>query len=568
MNSTMIKKLKGLDFKITSGLLIKNIFLALIITTTFAAIDYVFRRKHHLEMTAAFTFYQLGMLFLFSFLLSLLKKSRNALIIYSLLVFFLFVQWVHYNYFGVLISPIEISLFFSHRGEAMSNFADMLSIARMPFLFCIAMLFITGFAFYLCSSRIRSRFSWFFLILVFLIPINMMIFPMLHHKVGRDPHISIGDRPNIYENIWFSTQKLLIFYTIYTLPHQYFFANPLPQTVHNRFPVAKHPNINIIYIQGESLTWKHMSLYGYHRETTPYLESLKNNPNVIFKKGISAGVSTDVSLPEFFNMVMAPDGTQQIISTNRNLFKMAKQNGFDTHFISVQFDQWFGLITTYLYPAYINHFQILGKSINYVPDETLVEYIKNTDLNQKNFLVVQMGGSHEPYELRFPPQFDIFKSTPASSFKQTKINNYDNSVLHTDNIIKNIVAMVQQNTTKPTYIIFTSDHGESLGYMGHFGHNNLRINQEHEVPIMIMALNGAPLDFMKELDREEINPQYMSHYELATVIAYLLGYKVKHFATQHRGYYVTGAILNGFGGFEHILFDPQGRQHIHKHSVD
>ena len=67
-----------------------------------------------------------------------------------------------------------------------------------------------------------------------------------------------------------------------------------------------------------------MSSYGYYQPVCPCFDSLKSKPNVIFKQGISAGISMDVSLPMFFNIAIKPDSSEQIDSGNRNLFKMAK----------------------------------------------------------------------------------------------------------------------------------------------------------------------------------------------------------------------------------------------------
>lgn len=546
------------------GRLLINILLALFITSTWIGSDYLFRILHHLPIL------NLGLmpflnLFALSMALTLLKKSRYSLLIYAIITFLICIQWIHYNYFGSFILPVEISLFFTHSAEATANVVDLYKIALPPLLGCLGVFLITGLGFYLAKKRLRYRYyGALLLILTLLLPLKTIIPAIQAHRIEKDPHYSIGDRPNTNENMWASTQKLLLFYGLYTLPHELWFPNPIPPFLKKPLPIAQsHPNINIIYIQGESLTSRHMSLYGYSRETTPYLDSIKNNPHLIFKQGISLGVSTDVSLPEFFNMIERPDGTQQITTTHNNLFKMAKMNGFKTHFISVQYDKWLGIVATYLYPGYIDHFKVLGKNIHYKPDDVLAQYIQDANLNNNNFLVVQMGGSHLPYQFRYPKKFKVFKSSSSASFKQQEINYYDNSVLHTDNVIKKIISIVQNKSTKPTYIIFTSDHGESLGDHHHFGHNNLSISSEHEVPIIIMGLNGASLDFIHTLEQQDINPNYMSHYELSNIVAYLLGYKIKQFSSQRDGYFVTGPILNGFGGFDEITFNANGQLQDH-----
>ena len=100
--------------------------------------------------------------------------------------------------------------------------------------------------------------------------------------------------------------------------------------------VLQTPDINIVMIMGKSLNINFMSLYDYKIKTTPFLGSLKNKPNFLYKKSIAGGVVTDVSIPSFFNMIKRPDGVPQIITTNTCLFKMAKLNGFNTYFYSSQ----------------------------------------------------------------------------------------------------------------------------------------------------------------------------------------------------------------------------------------
>ena len=67
-----------------------------------------------------------------------------------------------------------------------------------------------------------------------------------------------------------------------------------------------------------------------------HFEKVKNDENFLYKKAIGGGVSTIVSIPTFFNIIQKPDGLPQILSTNTCLFKMAKNNGFNTHFYSSQ----------------------------------------------------------------------------------------------------------------------------------------------------------------------------------------------------------------------------------------
>ena len=282
-----------------------------------------------------------------------------------------------------------------------------------------------------------------------------------------------------------------------------------------------------------------MSSYGYKRSTNPFLDSLKLKPNVNFKLGISAGVATDVSLPMFFNMAPRADSSQQIYSKNRNLFKMAQQNGFETYFISAQDSNALGLIKGYLLPVYINHYASFEELTNEKKpglDGVLVDYLKEVQFSKPTFLVLHQRGSHAEYFERYPAEKNFFHYSPSSSFQIAHTDAYDNSVRYTDEILQQIVELTLQKTKRPTYIIFTSDHGESVGERGFYGHNNIHESAQYLVPMIIIALNGAPLDFIQKKNHEDLNKQYMSHYELSQIVASLLGYKIEHFSTQSKGY--------------------------------
>lgn len=402
--------------------------------------------------------------------------------------------------------------------------------------------------------------------LIFLIPLPK-IYNIVYFNDGVRPKVntSIGDYPSTADNLWISTHKTLLFYFIYTLPHQLFIKSNLVQAVPPPPIIEKKlRDLNVILVMGESMSSDHMSSFHYFRPTTPFLNSLKKNPKVIFKSGISAGVCTDISLSMFFNSVLRPDGTMQIASTQWNLFKMAKNNGFQTYFISAQSPYSLNIIRNYLFPKFIDHyvdsndlFSIYFKNKGFY-DEGLVEYLQEMDFSKPVFLVLHQKGSHFPYILRYPEKFDIFK-TAESDFKQYQIDTYDNSLSYTDSLIASLYKLVPQKTRRPTLIIVTSDHGESLGESGIFGHNHLQRPEQFHVPMIFISLNGADLDILKQKDKEDVNSAYMSHYELSQIIASLLGYHISNFSTQrNQGYFVDGNVLNGASGFNHIVFNDDG----------
>jgi len=538
-----------------------NIFLAIIIFVCLAGLDQYYQISKPISWKPEMI--ESGLILGMCFSLSGLAKNRHILIITGIMIASLFLELVYSAYFGAPIAPMDIALLFTNSMETLQIFSDIKNIAYIPLLISMIAFGVIFFSIKTLKKRRPWRWAGVLLVLLMAVPLPAILITLYHHGVRPNPNVSVGDYPSVSDHLLFSAQKTGLYFLVKTLPSQLFLNNPLAQPLAPPLPIALvHPNVNIIFIMGESLTSTHMSSYGYSRPTTPYLDSLKKSARAIFKLGISGGVSTDISLPLFFNMIEMPDGTAQIASAHRNLFKMAKANGFETYFISTQADYYLNVIKGYLFPRYIDHFGNAsffgaGKRTN-VDDIHLVNYLKSADLTQPTFMVLHQRGSHSPYHERYPPQFNFFVSAGTASFQQSQMDSYDNSVRYTDALVHDIVATIHQKTHRPTVLIFTSDHGESLGENGVYGHNRLQIKNQHQAPIILIGLNNATLNFLKRKNREDINPQYMSHYELAEIVAYLLGYQIAHFSTQKSGYFVDGNALSGAAGFEQLRFDESG----------
>jgi glucan phosphoethanolaminetransferase (alkaline phosphatase superfamily) len=100
---------------------------------------------------------------------------------------------------------------------------------------------------------------------------------------------------------------------------------------------------NIIYVVGESLTLEHMSLYGYHRETTPGLERLDREKKIIpFNNAVSIGTKTRISVPYMLTGLEGID-PKGVIYQTPTIFNYAKAAGYKTAFITSQDFSWGGM---------------------------------------------------------------------------------------------------------------------------------------------------------------------------------------------------------------------------------
>ncbi|MEI8027483.1 MAG: phosphoethanolamine transferase [Pseudomonadota bacterium] len=326
--------------------------------------------------------------------------------------------------------------------------------------------------------------------------------------------------------------------------------------------ITEHqPQRQVVLIIGESLSMSRMGLYNSTKQTTPQLNSLRDSGQVITRMGVSGGVSTDVSVPMLIHSTFGLDASKIISAQKSCLFRLARQNGFITDFVSIQTPENLQHITNFLCPSYIEHFKTGeppsregGESVEL--DEKLLTSLQEMDWKKPHFIVLQQRGSHSPYENRYPSegaQFPITNEDP-NEVKQSK--HYENSVYYTDQVISKAVALIEKSSPLPAEIIFTSDHGEALGENGQWGHGLLD-PYVAEVPILYFSRNLA---LRKQFDQA---PKWIDHYYVTNFVRLLLGYQSELPSTNassspssRPSFTVLGLDLDGLDGYMQVV--PSG----------
>ncbi len=516
---------------------------ALLVSAVFIAIEQIFR-LYHPFLTFNLTLKSFGELYLTHFLILSLRSKRSIYMIYTVLILLALFEFIHFSYFGSWIFPLEYYLFFVKFRETFETFATVTSIALVPMALAVFAFAAVFFALGRMDDEKRLRIPYLSVVLILLLVfIVVRVFVDEHSQKGARPNNDVNPVRNAVETLGYLFGRIV--------PDKITGKRRYAQPVTNTPPVIRtHPPVNVILIMGESLNRNYMSLYGYKKPTTPYMDSLKNDPGFLYRKGLSSGVYTDVALPSFFNLIFRPDGMPQILSTNTCLFKMAKENGFTTSFQSTQPSEGLSYIKGYLCMRWIDRYEdsssVTGNNYENVLDIQLLDYLKSVDLAHPSFAVLHQTGSHSPYETRYPASFDHFHG-------EAKRSEYENTVLYTDDVIRKIIAYINVHTKLPTYILFTSDHGESVGEGGAFGHGQLERKEQHMVPFFAYAVH-ADIGRIKKL----LGPsEYVSHFDMARLIAALLGYDVSHLS-DHDVCYVCGPDISGMTGYLELNLSKEG----------
>lgn len=518
-----------------------NIFSALLLTLVYVVGEQIYRLNHPL-LTFNASFDTTAKQFLIAFTIVLLANKKTIKVIYSFIMLMTFFQLVHFNYYGTWIFPIEYILFFTKFRETMETFTTVLEITILPIVLVGVMSYlIFKIIDFMSEKRVKIPYLSYVIIL-------FMIFIVA--RVLIDDRSKKGARPNIEKPPIINTIETMGFLMGRIVPQKLFGGKGITQKVVDAPEIKlKNPDINIVVIMGESLTHKPMSLYGEEEQTTPFLDSLKSDKNFTYQIAFASGVMTDISMPSFFNMLYRPDSIEQIVSANTCLFKMAKENGFKTHFYSAQSNDALSNVKSYLCPKWIDSYFDGSKSTKDTHkdalDITLVGALDEVDFSKSNFVVLHQVGSHSPVRWRYPKEFEKFQKNENETFD---LSGYKNTVYYTDYIISEIVKKVKNSSTKPTYLFFTSDHG--TGIDNHLGHGRLNIADQYEVPFILYEIN-----IEENLAYDLRDKKYTSHYEVSKLIAKTLGYDVSSAREYDGNHVVCGNDLSGIAGYLEVKID-------------
>ena len=512
-----------------------NLFTASYLSLVFIIAEQIFRLSHPL-LTFNLDFHKFIVQFAISFIAILLVSKRAIYGIFIFISIFMFMQFLHFNYYGTWIFPLEYLLLFTKFTETLDTFTTVLDITVVPIVIIVPMSFLIYIILKnLNDKRVKVPYLSIVLIL-FLVFIPLRVYVKEKSKKGARPNIEVSTIVNGIDTMGYFFGRIA--------PQKLFGNSQLSQNIVATPNVNKEkPDANVVVIMGESLTHSLMSLYGAKDVTTPYLDELNKDENFLKQVAFTSGIVTDVALPSFFNILYEPDSTEQIISTNTCLFKMAKNNGFETYFYSAQSQIGLAYIKSYIclnsIDNYLDGTNETGEMKENAIDDILVQRLDNIDFNKSNFIVLHQIGSHSPYELRYPKEFAKFKSNKEDKYDR---NSYKNSILYTDYIVHEIIKTLKEKTDKPTYVFFTSDHGE--GVKKHSGHGNLKLASNYEVPYFMYTLN---ID--NKFKKDSNASKYTSHYEIAKVVAQTLGYDTSSFKNSKDKYVICGKDLCGVAGY-------------------
>lgn len=267
------------------------------------------------------------------------------------------------------------------------------------------------------------------------------------------------------------------------------------------------PNL-FVFVVGETARAANFSLNGYNQQTNEPLQPFMKDM-LSYKKVYSCGTSTAISLPCMFSADGRGDFDKSESRYTENLLDVVQRAGYKVW--------WRGNVTGCKGICNRVETQMLCDK------DTCFDEILNQGLNERvlkenkdMFVVLHQLGSHGPtYYKRYPKSAEKFKPNCETErldkcSREEIVNVYDNTIYYTSQNLADLIKQLQALQDKyNTFMLYVSDHGESLG------ENNIYL---HAAPYMVAPDEQIHVPLLIWFDDEFANKFHLDRKCLKTKI--------------------------------------------------
>ena len=274
------------------------------------------------------------------------------------------------------------------------------------------------------------------------------------------------------------------------------------------------PPRHLVIVVLDTVGVEHLSLYGYSRETTPFLEDLAGSAHVF--RGVKATAPWTVpSHASLFTGLWPSEheaqwGRYVLAPRHQTLAEVLKERGFLTEALSTNN---FVSHPTGLTQGFSRYGQIGGPPQNRTNllFQALPEILdRGKQGNRRLFLFLNLMDAHIPYNTEtFAQAFGVGrpggpvnthdikwqvnakKITLAPRTWQQHRAAYDAAIRGLDQSMEKLVALLRKRRMlDDTLLVITSDHGEGLGAHSEIGHSISVWEEQLAVPLLVRLPPG------------------------------------------------------------------------------
>jgi hypothetical protein len=289
-------------------------------------------------------------------------------------------------------------------------------------------------------------------------------------------------------------------------------AQQSSERAHYRVSHAFHKR-HVIIIMIDSARADHLQVYGYNRQTTPFLTRLLASGQLrLVKRALSTCSESNCG-------IMSTLGSQPyraLAVDNFKLYDVLRDQGYRLFFILAGSHSWYGLKSYYAekpdvlfdganamrYPG--NDDRVLFEGLDQVPASD----------GTPAFLYLHLVSAHaggirqERFRLYTPCDFDWTTAFFRQPEAGVMINWHDNGVRQADAIVEELFGVLERKGyLHDSLVVLLADHGEGFGEHGtswhYFGHTRFLYQEHIHIPLMIYDTPAAPyqnLEFATQMD--------------------------------------------------------------------
>jgi len=265
---------------------------------------------------------------------------------------------------------------------------------------------------------------------------------------------------------------------------------------------------NVIIIVSDALRPDHMSLFGYERKTTKFLDSLK-----LIEKNMQVSMFSTSSCTSSFcgiTSLLYGRNFEKIPLNKMGIHDILKLHGYSTSFLLAGCHKCFYGLGDFYGVNIDNYFETrfnrdLDKDISIYDDLGIVKYLNTLQFNPSKpaFMYIHIMAPHLGSVLSKTNKGPFFN---INTQYDELVTEYDNGVVQSDFILNELLRVLKSKGVYDNSLIFiTSDHGEGLKQNHLFkysGHGHIPYDEGLNIPLIIIdpKNNNYNLEYTTQTD--------------------------------------------------------------------
>jgi glucan phosphoethanolaminetransferase (alkaline phosphatase superfamily) len=329
---------------------------------------------------------------------------------------------------------------------------------------------------------------------------------------------------------------------------------------------------NVILIVGDALRSDHMSLNGYPRSTTPFLDSMAS-AGTLSKAGRMTAVCAESACGVL--AILRSKYVHQLVDRAFTLPEALKRHGYRIHMIlGGDHTNFYGLRQAYgQVDSYFDGASARGYHLN--DDALVLDHVASLPgwdgepvMLQFHLMSAHGLGTRHESPPRFQPEANYYgvngkRAVRSGAADPEATNYYDNGVLQFDRMVSALLEQLElKGYLDDAIVVITGDHGELLGEYGKYAHAKSVYEPVLRVPFVLLHYGyrpEAPIEPGAVASQVDIAPTVLTELRMP-VPATWVGRPLQSGARRDFVFFQQGAEVG--------LFDLRERGRIWKYWID